>query len=742
MSEKVAAKVEKLRREIARHDELYYKKARPEISDFEYDVLKQELEALEKAHPELAGPSPTQTVGDDRTEGFVTVRHRMPMLSLDNTYSEAELREFDTRLRRLLAEKGLAEKDAALAYVVEPKIDGLAICLTYEKGKFARAVTRGNGVEGDDISANVRTVRGLPMELPGRNPPAVMEIRGEIYLATAEFRRINAEREEAGLPLYANPRNLASGTAKMLDPREAARRHLRLLLYGLGFCEPLPVETQHDLHRQLRDWGLPAHPKEHIWRARGPDEVWACIQKLDQLRHDFDYGTDGAVVKLDEFALQQAAESTAKAPRWAMAYKFAPEQAETKLRGVIIQVGRTGILAPVADLEPVFLAGSTIGRATLHNADEIARKDIREGDTVVIEKAGEVIPAVVRVVKEKRPAHSQPYHFPSKCPACGTKAVRLEGEVAWRCPNLRCPPQVARRVQFFCTRKALDVEEVGENVTEALIRHGLVREPLDLFTLRDNFEKLAQLNLGDEENPRVLGESNARKIVEALDRARHLPLSRWLYALGIANVGDVTAKEIARHHRDFAAVRDSKTLRLIAREGELEEQRAETSPRSRKNPPKSDGERRKREKACEKMAAELQEIETALAGEHISPEVGPVVSRSVMDYFASTEGASLLKRLESLGIHPVSDNLREKTAAGPLSGKTLVLTGTLPSLKREDAAKLIEQAGGHVAGSVSKKTHYVVAGEEAGSKLDKARQLGVPVLDEAGLRELLAGKQP
>ncbi|HVU37337.1 MAG TPA: NAD-dependent DNA ligase LigA [Opitutales bacterium] len=742
MPEKVAARMEKLRQDIARHDELYYKKADPEISDFDYDVLKKELEALEQAHPELAGPSPTQTVGDDRTEGFATVRHRMPMLSLDNTYSEVELREFDTRLRRLLMEKGLAKKDAALAYVVEPKIDGLAICLTYEKGKFVRAVTRGNGVEGDDISANVRTVRGLPLELAGRNLPAVMEIRGEIYLTTAEFRRINAEREEAGQPLYANPRNLASGTAKMLDPREAARRHLRLLLYGLGFCEPLPCDTQHDLHRHLRDWGLPAHPPEHLWRARGPDEVWACIQKLDQLRHDFDYGTDGAVVKLDEFALQQAAESTAKAPRWAMAYKFAPEQAETKLRGVIIQVGRTGILAPVADLEPVFLAGSTISRATLHNADEIARKDIREGDTVVIEKAGEVIPAVVRVVKEKRPAHSHPYHFPQKCPACGTRAVRLEGEVAWRCPNPLCPPQVARRVQFFCTRKALDVEEVGENVTEALIRHGLVREPLDLFTLKDHFEKLAKLNLGDEENPRVLGESNARKIVEALERARKLPLSRWLYALGLANVGDVTAKEIARHHRDFAAVRDSQFLRLIAREGELEEQRAEISPRSRKNPPKSDEERRQREKAWEKINLELGEIEASLAGEHISQEVGPVVSRSVMDYFASKEGTALLKRLDTLDIHPQSDNLREKTAAGPLTGKTLVLTGTLPSLKREEATQLIEQAGGHVAGSVSKKTHYVVAGEEAGSKLDKARTLGVPVLDEAGLRALLAGKQP
>jgi len=737
MSAKTAARIIQLRAEIARHDELYYKKTKPEITDFEYDRLKKELEALEKAHPELAGPSPTQVVGDDRTEGFATAQHRAPMLSLDNTYNEMEMREFDTRLRKVLMEKGLAKENAVLDYVVEPKIDGLAICLTYEKGKFTRAVTRGNGVEGDDISANVRTVRGLPMELTGRGHPALMEIRGEIYLGNEEFRRINAEREEAGLPLYANPRNLAAGTAKLLDPREAARRHLRLILYGLGFCEPLPCETQFELHKHLRDWGLPAHPPQNVWRTRGVDEVWARIQKLDTLRRDFDYGTDGAVVKLDNFASQRAAESTAKAPRWAMAYKFAPEQAETKLNQIIIQVGRTGILAPVADLEPVFLAGSTISRATLHNADEIARKDIRVGDTVVIEKAGEVIPALVRVVKEKRPAHSRPYHFPDKCPDCGTKAVRAEGEVAWRCPNPACPPQVARRLQFFCTRKALDIEDAGEIVADSLTKRGWIKDPLDLFTL--TVEKLGSLNLGDEENPRVFGEKNAAKVVEALKRAKELPLSRWLYALGIANVGDVTAKEIARHHKNFAAVQNSEILRLIAREGELEERRAAIAPRSRKNPPKSDEERHQRERECAKIDAELAEIESTLSARQISQEVGPVVSKSVLDFFATEEGRKFLKRLVDLAIHPRSDNLREATATGPLTGKTFVLTGTLPTLKREDAAKLIEQAGGHVAGSVSKKTHFVVAGEEAGSKLDKARELGVPVLDEAGLRALLEG---
>ena len=737
MSEMPATRIAQLRKEIAHHDELYYRQAAPEISDFEYDQRKKQLEALERAHPELAGPSPTEKVGDDRSEGFTTRRHRAPMLSLDNTYNVQELRDFDARLRRVLADQEMPLAKHELAYVVEPKVDGLAICLTYEKGRFVRAVTRGNGVEGDDISANVRSVRGLPLELKGRGHPAVMEIRGEIYLSLEEFRRINAEREEAGKPLYANPRNLAAGTAKLLDPQEAAKRHLRVILYGLGFCDPLPCQTQFELHQHLRDWGLPSHPGANVWRAKGTEEVWSKIQKLDQLRHDFEYATDGAVVKLDDFAGQMAAEATAKAPRWAIAYKFAPEQAETKLRGVIIQVGRTGILAPVADLEPVFLAGSTIGRATLHNADEIARKDIREGDTVIIEKAGEVIPAVVRVVMEKRPAHSRPWHFPEQCPACGTKAIRHEGEVAWRCPNAACPPQVARRLQFFCTRKALDVEDVGEIVADCLTKNGRVQDPLDLFTL--TVAELGRLNLGDEENPRVFGEKNATRVIEALQRAKELPLSRWLYALGLPNVGDVTAKEISRHHADFAAIRDSIILREIVALGRLEQERKEVSPASRAHPPKDEADKKKRKERHETLKSQIAEIAARLAPVEVSQEVGPVVAESVMDYFASPEGHTFLKRLAALEINPRSDNRKSATANGPLTGKTLVLTGTLATLKREEAAKLIELAGGHVSGSVSKKTHFVVAGEEAGSKLDKARELGVPVLDEAGLRALLAG---
>jgi DNA ligase (NAD+) len=746
-----AARLAQLRADLARHDELYYRNANPEITDFEYDRLKRELAALEQAHPGLAAPdSPTTRVGDDRAEGFASYTHRERMMSLDNAYSEPELRDFESRLLRVLADSGsklatdnskLETRNSKLSFVIEPKIDGLALSLTYEHGKLVRAVTRGNGLEGDDITANVLTIHGLPHRLSGKNLPAVMEVRGELYLTTREFQRINAEREEAGLPLYANPRNLAAGTAKLLDPVEAARRQLRLVFYGLGFCDPLPCETQHELHAVLHRWGFPGHEK--IWRAHGLDDAWRCIQELDTARHHFPYATDGAVVKLDDFAAQRAAGATSKAPRWAIAYKFAPEQAETTVNQILIQVGRTGILAPVADLAPVFLAGSTIARATLHNADEIARKDVRVGDTVVIEKAGEVIPAVVRVVLEKRPPHSRPFHFPEKCPACGTKAVRLPDEVAWRCPNPACPPQVARRLQFFCTRKALDVEDVGEIVADKLTARGLVKDPLDLFSIP--LEKLAALNLGDDANPRVFGEKNAKKVLDALSAgqqsARALPLARWLYALGIPNVGDATAKEVSKHHADFSALRDSSILRDIAAAAALEAERKEVSPSSRANPPKSDAEKSRRKKQTEELAAQIAAIESRLAPLDISPEVGPVVAESLLKFFASPVGQSFLDHLAKLKIHPRSDNLRsalpDGRATGPLSGKTLVLTGTLPTLSREEATKLIEAAGGKVSGSVSKKTAYVVAGDEAGSKLDKARELKIPILDEPGFRNLI-----
>jgi NAD-dependent DNA ligase len=465
-----APRIAQLRAEIARHDELYYRQARPELTDFDYDTLKAELARLEQAFPELARAAgtdtPTARVGDDRAEGFARVKHRQAMTTLDNTYDEAELREFHARLV-----KALGTED--LAYTVEPKIDGVAVSLTYEHGRLTRAVTRGDGEEGDDVTANVRTIRGLPAELRVLPLPDVIEIRGEIFLREEEFRRINQLQEEAGEAPYANPRNLAAGTLKQLDATLVASRRLEIVLYGLGHCEPPVVESQTAYHDQLRAWGLPV--VELFRSVRGIDAAWAAIQELDTQRRGLAYGTDGAVVKLDSFAQQrhpkvgfrgmgadgQAEAARKLSPRWACAYKFAPDRAETRVRDITIQVGRTGALTPVAELEPVLLAGTTVKRATLHNADEIARKDVRVGDAVLVEKAGEIIPAVVQVLVGKRPEGSVPFAFPRECPVCRTAAVRGEGEVVWRCSNPECPEKVRRRIEHFASKAGVDIEGLG-----------------------------------------------------------------------------------------------------------------------------------------------------------------------------------------------------------------------------------------------------------------------------------------
>src|SRR5688572_18926670 len=457
-------RIAQLRAEVARHDELYYRRAKPEITDFEYDKLKQELAGIEKLFPEavsaLGSDTPTQRVGDDRTEGFARVKHRQAMTTLDNTYDEAELREFHARLARTLGTDDLV-------YTVEPKIDGVAMSLTFERGKLTRAVTRGDGEEGDDVTVNVRTIRGLPQALTGSRVPDVIEVRGEVYLREEEFRRINQQQEEAGEAPYANPRNLAAGTLKALEPSFVAGRKLEIVLYGLGYCEPQIVDSQSAYHQQLKRWGLPV--VEEFSSVRGVDAVLAAIHELDRLRRGFAYGTDGAVVKLDRFDQQRhpkigyrgmGADGRAEAarklsPRWACAFKFAPDRAETRVRDITIQVGRTGALTPVAELDPVFVAGTTVKRATLLNADEIARKDVRVGDAVLVEKAGEIIPAVVAVLLEKRPAGSEPYAFPRKCPVCRTSVVRGEGEVVWRCPNPECPEKVRRRIEHFTSKGGL-----------------------------------------------------------------------------------------------------------------------------------------------------------------------------------------------------------------------------------------------------------------------------------------------
>jgi DNA ligase (NAD+) len=747
----VSARIAALRAEVSAHDERYYREARPLITDFDYDSLKRELADLEAAHPAAAAAlglaSPTKRVGDDRSEGFVRVKHRQAMTTLDNTYDETELREFCARLARLFGRDDLA-------WSVEPKIDGASISLTYEKGRLVRAVTRGDGEEGDDVTANVKTIANLPHDL--KRPPApaddlfsaapafpdLIEIRGEVFLRFDEFARINAAEQEAGHEPYANPRNLAAGTLKLLDPALVASRRLEIVLYGRGACEPaLAVATQHDWHAQLAAWGLPVlEQRRHVG---GVEAVVAAIRDLDALRSTLPYATDGAVVKLDDFALQARAgfrgegQSARKlSPRWAAAYKFAPEQAETRLRDITIQVGRTGVLTPVAELDPVLISGSTVGRATLHNADEIARKDIRVGDSVVVEKAGEIIPVVVSVNLAKRPPACAPYVFPAACPVCATPTQRIPGEVAIRCPNADCPAQLVTRLDHVAGRAVLDLESLGGVVAEALVRTGTVRDLFDLFAL--DAEKLGALNLGTPGAPRILGVKNATKIVEAIARARSLPLDRWLLALQIRDVGSTTAQDIAAAHGTLDAVAGSELLPRLARLADVTEEMARISPRSRLNPPKDEADRAARVARHAALAGELAELEHHRGRAPGADKIGYEAARNVVHFFASDRGRHALRRLAELGIAPTAARLAGATEQGALAGKTFVLTGTLPTLSRDEAKALIEAAGGKVVGSVSGKTHYVVAGEEAGSKLDKARSLGVAVLDEAGLRALLA----
>jgi len=693
----VSERIAKLRAEIARHDELYYRAAQPEISDVDYDALERELVGLETQFSEAASSdSPTQRVGDDRTSGFATYRHRQPMQSLDNTYSPDELREFDARLAKLLGheargEVGEIERESEnesepavplIDYVVEPKIDGVAVSLTYERGRLVRAVTRGNGVEGDDITENVRTIATLPHELASGDDlfaapfPELVEVRGEIFMTHAEFERINAERVAAGEPLYANPRNLCAGTIKQKDAREVAHRRLDIALYAIGHCEPvgaLPA-TQHEVQARLRAWGLPG--VEKYWRARGADEVWRAIEELDALRATFAYATDGAVVKLDSLALQREVGATAKAPRWAIAYKFAAERAETLLTNITCQVGRTGVVTPVAELRPVHLAGTTVSRATLHNFEEIARKDIRIGDWVFVEKAGEIIPIVVGVNLARRMPVA--YEPPLVCPECGTPLVRVEGEVALRCPNYDCPAQVRARVEHYASKACVDIDGLGEAMVATLVAKGWVRDIADIYRLRR--EDLLTLGKSREKSTDAL--------LAAIETSKRTELWRAIHGLGIMHVGAAVAKDLARHFRSLEALAAAKLTDFLG--------------------PKK---------------------ESLIEG------IGETMARAIVGHFARPEARALLDALRELGLAPVPPAV---SGAGIFTGKTFVLTGTLPSMTREEATAKIEAAGGTVSGSVSKKTSYLLAGEGGGLKLEKAQQLGLPIIDKTEFLRLLS----
>ena len=674
-----ADRIAALRDEIRRHERLYYERDAPEISDAEFDALMVELRALEAAHPDLRTPdSPTERVGGHPVEGFATVAHLSAMLSLDNAYTDQELKAFDDRVRRGL---GL-EPGANVAYVAELKIDGLSIALTYDDGLLVRGATRGDGERGEDVTANVRTIRSIPLRLAGA-PAGRFEVRGEIYLPRAVFARVNREREEAGEPAFANPRNAAAGAVRQLDPRQVAERRLRAWTYQLVGAD---AGTTHcAMLEAMAAWGLPVEP--HRARLDGIDAVIAFCATWQHERASPDYETDGIVVKLDALADRERLGATSKFPRWATAFKFPAEQVETVLKSIALQVGRTGAVTPVAELAPVLLAGSTIQNATLHNADEIARKDIRPGDRVVIEKGGDVIPKVVRVLDPDRPDRADPWQMPAACPACESPLVRAEGEVVWRCENPSCPAQLRRRLEHFASRNAMNIEGLGSSIVDQLISLGLVHDVADLYALtREQLETLVVTPKdprSDRARPRKLGKVGT-SLVSEIDASRHRELWRLLHGLGIRHVGERAAELLARGMGRLDAM----------------------------------------------AAADLDALQRI-------PEIGPVVAASVRAWFDDERNRALVGRLAAAGVRMEATADELAVTGGPLAGQTFVLTGTLSGLTREEATEAIERLGGKVSGSVSRKTRYVVVGADPGSKADKARQLGVETIDEDALRRLI-----
>jgi DNA ligase (NAD+) len=790
--------------EIRRHDQAYYVEGRQLITDREYDQLFHELQELEKSFPSLVTPeSPTQRVGGAPSEKFARVKHLVPMLSLDKVQASDhptkdeepdrdkrnraqdkktldELRAFDATIRKHLGRD-------RVEYIVEPKVDGVSISVHYRHGKLALGVTRGDGTEGDDITANLKTVRGIPLELNLKNPPALLEVRGEAYMAIKEFEAINAKLAAAGEKPFPNARNATAGTLKQLDPKLVAQRPIRAVFYATGKLEGIEFKKHSEMLEALVRFGLPT--QKRWWVCDGieevlkiyADKVVAHYDEDHDLRRQLPYEIDGIVLKVNTLADWPRVPGRARAPGYAIVHKPVPwiTPAETVLKAITVQVGRTGVLTPVAELEPVFVQGSTISRATLHNEDEIRRKDIRIGDTVVIRKAGMVIPEIFEVVKTKRPPGAKEFdlfkHVGGKCPACGgliaKEKVSAGGadEVAWRCQNIAgCPAQLTRRVEYFAQRKALDLESLGGIVAEKLVERGLVKEPLDLFDLK--LEQLGKLNLGTDDEPRVFGEKNATKILEALQRAKTAPLSRWILALAISDVGENTALELAKLHRDLDALADSKLLRLIANEGkksaELQKEIERILSKNSALELEAEHQRKNLDAEVKRLRTELKDLEENKSASNsklrsslknkiktrenrlltvgLSEEIGPVVAESIIGFFSSANGKRILKRLQELGIHPVGSIGNQKMSeagASPFLGKTFVLTGTLPSLSRDEASALIRDAGGSVSSSVSTKTDFLLAGEEAGLKLDKAKELGIRILTEREFLDLL-GSNP
>lgn len=655
------ARIEQLRADIRRHDHAYYVLAKPVISDREYDQLLRELRKLEQAHPELITPdSPTQRVGGEPIEGFEHVTHALPMLSVDNTYDPKQLRDFDARVRRGLG-------DADYRYFVDPKVDGVAASLRYEDGLLVLAATRGDGKTGDDITHNARTIKSIPLRLSGKDVPAVVEARGEIFWPMADFHAFNQRREAAGEATFANPRNATAGTLKQLDPRKVADRALTFVAHGFGVLKPLDADTMSALFDRFAAWGIPTSPHARLY-----DDIESLIAELDDWqtrRRELPFETDGLVIKIDSLAQRQKLGSTSKYPKWCIAYKFEAEQATSKLIRVDYQVGKQGTITPRAVMEPMLLSGTTVQHASLHNFDQVERLDVRLGDTVVVEKAGEIIPQVVGVMKEKRPSGARRIKRPTKCPVCGGDVEQDEGGVYLRCINPTCEAQLKERLIHFAARTQMDIEGAGQVLIETLVDLGFLHDYADLYHLHERKEELSDLAR--------MGERSVANLLEGIENSKNRPLDRVLSSLNIRHIGASTATAIADHFGTMESIREATEEALI-------------------------------------------EV----------PDVGPEVARSLVHFFADKHGAAAVDRLAEAGVNMVQPKAAEG-AGGAFEGLTVVITGALDTMGRKEAQDLVKQLGGKATGSVSAKTDLVIAGEKAGSKLTKAEKLGVEVIDEA-----------
>src|ERR1700730_4633037 len=661
--ENTAVRAEELRSRLREASHRYYVLDAPTLSDAEYDRLFRELEQIEAEHPDLITPdSPTRRVGAAPSEKFAKVTHRRQMMSLANAMTEEEFLEFDGRVHRLLG-------DDPVRYVMEPKLDGLAVTLTYEKGKFVQGATRGDGLTGEDVTANLRTIKMVPLQLKG-SPPARFEVRGEVFINKRDFVRMNEEREKAGEPTFVNPRNCAAGSLRQLDPRITAQRPLSIFFYETGDTPGLELKTHWEKLLLLRELGLRTNPENEL--VESVDAIKDKYRRLLGKRHELPYEIDGSVIKVDSEDQRRRLGAVSRTPRWAVAWKFPAEEEATTVEDIFVSVGRTGALTPVAALEPVHVGGVTVSRATLHNEDELRRKDVRVGDRVFLRRAGDVIPEIVRVIPESRPPDSKPWEMPKQCPACGTPVVREEGEAITRCPNPTCPAKTVSRLRHFASRLAMDIEGLGIETSTQLTETGLVKTPADLYRL--TYDQLVNLER--------FADLSARNLLAAIEASKTRPLRHVIYSLGIRMVGEATAVALARRFGSLEAL-------------------------------------------AEATVEDLQSVR----------DVGPEVARQIHDFLAVPEQRETIRQLLAAGVQPQPE--QAVAGSGPFAGKTVVLTGTLTRYSRESAKVEIERRGGRVSGSVSRKTDLVVAGEDAGSKLKKAQELGVRVVDENGFRELL-----